>query len=125
MPARSLAAGQNRQTTSSSKSIAVDLCVRYYTSFRTETATIKRATITVALAPAKRPNPRTASNAKRRNGQQRPRDRTVDLFEHERGCLADGSADFERPLLNEALRFRIRREVAMLSKKEGQFPRQY
>jgi len=49
-------------------------------------------------------------NPKDKNGQKRPRDRTVDLFDHERACLADGSAYFERPLLDEVLCFGIGRE---------------
>jgi hypothetical protein len=36
-----------------------------------------------------------------------------------RACLADGSVDFERPLLNEALRFRIGREFCYAFQEGG------
>jgi hypothetical protein len=49
-------------------------------------------------------------NPKDQNGQKRQRDRTVDLFDHERACLADGSAYFERPLLDEVLCFGMGRK---------------
>lgn len=47
---------------------------------------------------------------KDKNGQKRPTERTVDLFEHERARSADGCANFERSLLDETPRFRIGRE---------------
>jgi len=58
-------------------------------------------------------------NPKDKNGQKRPRDRTVDLLDHERARLADGSAYFERPFLNEVLCFRIGREFCYAAVEAG------